>query len=94
VEHGLSVVVMRLQFLLLFLFVTVCLALSAVTATPYDNHDGKGRSGGLGFPVTGTFAPSISPGALSSLTDLVTGAARFTVNIINGLVALLNQTLG
>ena len=31
---------------------------------------------------------------LSSLTDLVTGTARLTVSIINGLVALLNQTLG
>ncbi len=86
--HGLSSVVIRLQSLLFFLFVSVYLALSTVTATPYGNHDGKGRSGGLGFPVTGTFAP------LYSLTDLVTGAARLTATIINGLVALLNQTLG
>ena len=86
--HGFSAVVIRLQSLLFFLFVSVYLTFSAVIAAPYDNHDGRGRSVGLGFPVTGTFAP------LYSLTDLVTGAARLTVTLINGLVALLNQTLG
>jgi hypothetical protein len=93
VEHGLSAVVIRLQFLLFVLFVSACLALSAGTASAAP-PDGKSPSGGLRLPVTGTFAPCITPGALSSLTDLVTGAARLTVTLINGLVALLNQTLG
>ena len=88
--HGLSAIVIRLQSLLFFLFVSACLALSAgiASAAPHGNHDGKGSSGGLGFPITGTFAP------LYSLTDLVDGAARLTATLINGLVALLNQTLG
>ena len=87
-EHGLSAVIIRLQFPLFVLFVSAYLALSTGTAASRGDHDGQGRSGGIGLPVTGTFAP------LYSLTDLITAAARLTITLINGLGALLSQTLG
>jgi len=70
-QHGLSAIfIKRLQSLLFVVFASACLALSAGTASADTDggHDGhKDRPGSLGLPVTGTFAPSVTAGPLSSL---------------------------
>ena len=65
-----AAVIKRFQFLLFVLFASACLMLPTGTASaaPHKDRDS------LALPVTGTFAPSVTPGPLSSLgSGAVTG---------------------
>jgi len=62
-KHGNSaVVIKRFQSLLFALFAGACLAFSTGTASAAPHHKAS-----LALPVTGSFAPSVTPGPLSSL---------------------------
>ncbi len=74
-KYGISAIFIRLQLLLFAVVASACLTLSVAPAfaAPDDNRDSKHHLGSLALPVTGSFAPSVTPGPLSLL-----GSGTFT----------------